>query len=133
MRPPPPGFDSIRIGWPIASLIFCPTMRATTSTPPPGANGIRSRIGRLGYLACAAASSAPTARSRAQRSAHTMVLIGGNGLLPGAVSGHYTGTRGGGLNPRAAGDLIGANFRALSARRKDQDHGGPEDIRPHEG
>ncbi len=58
--PPAPGLDSISTGWPICSLSFCPTMRATTSTPPPGANGTRSLIGRVGSLLCAqAASHAP--------------------------------------------------------------------------
>ena len=45
--PPAPGLLSTRIGWPICSPSFWPTMRATTSTPPPGANGTSRRIGRL--------------------------------------------------------------------------------------
>jgi hypothetical protein len=32
-------------------------MRATTSTPPPGAKGTSSRIGRVGNFACAEARS----------------------------------------------------------------------------
>src|SRR6185369_1367295 len=51
--PPAPGLDGRSTGWPICSLIFCPTMRATTSTPQPGANGTRILIGRVGSLACA--------------------------------------------------------------------------------
>src|SRR5690349_14885159 len=39
----------MRIGWPSFSLTCFPTMRATTSTPPPGANGTSRRIGRVGY------------------------------------------------------------------------------------
>src|ERR1041385_3301069 len=59
--PPVPGFDSISTGWPICSLSLWPTTRATTSTPPPGANGTRRRIGRLGSLAWARAATSPNA------------------------------------------------------------------------
>ena len=51
--------DSI-FGWPIDSLIFCASVRAVRSAPPPGGKGTTSLIGRFGYGAvCADAPVMP--------------------------------------------------------------------------
>src|SRR5690349_23439968 len=50
----------MRIGWPSFSLTRLPTIRATTSTPPPGANGTSRRIGRVGYCDWACADQVAT-------------------------------------------------------------------------
>src|SRR3974390_3215683 len=45
-----PGRVSVTLGCPQASVNFCPMMRATRSTEPPGANGTMILIGFSGYL-----------------------------------------------------------------------------------
>ena len=48
MMPLAPGRVSITTGWPQASLIFCPRMRAIVSVVPPGFHGTIMRIGLVG-------------------------------------------------------------------------------------
>ena len=50
MLPPAPGRLSTTTDCPQRSFSFCPTMRASTSVPPPGAKGAISRIGFIGYV-----------------------------------------------------------------------------------
>jgi hypothetical protein len=57
-------------------------MRATTSTPPPGANGISIRIGRLGNFDWANAAEAALPNIRAARTAVRTGLNLGIGGLP---------------------------------------------------
>src|SRR3974390_1928677 len=66
---PAPGRVSITLGCPQASVNFCPMMRATRSTEPPGANGTMILIGFSGYLSAdcawpAHAKSEATVRPR---------------------------------------------------------------------
>src|SRR5712671_8215348 len=80
--------------WPMFSLTFCPTMRATTSTPPPGAKGTSNRIGRLGYLAWENASGAKAPMSAKTADAPAMArrrrLIGRLPVLPQLADGKTT-------------------------------------------
>src|SRR5581483_2778039 len=81
--PPAPGLDSIRTGRLICSLTFWPTSRDTTSTPPPGANGINRRIGLLGSgpSASAGCASMPNAAMAASRSPTIGCMVGPPFLL----------------------------------------------------
>src|SRR6185295_11408324 len=65
MLPAAPGRLSTTTGWPHASVICGPIRRARMSEPPPGANGVRIRIGWLGYPSCACAIPVPTAATSA--------------------------------------------------------------------
>ncbi|MNC88225.1 hypothetical protein D3C83_40200 [compost metagenome] len=48
MMPPALGRLSMTTCWPSDTLIFCATARAVMSPTPPGPNGTRKRIGRVG-------------------------------------------------------------------------------------
>src|SRR6185369_8186064 len=61
--------------WPRSRDSFSATMRATRSTPPPGACGAMIFTGRLGYGACARAGAAST-ESRRSRNARRIGVRG---------------------------------------------------------
>src|SRR4051812_13248866 len=65
MRPPPPARLSMTIGDLSDSLMLCPTMRATMSTPLPGVDATIMRMGRVGY-SCAWSAAMDAARNSAQ-------------------------------------------------------------------
>src|SRR4051812_3572079 len=68
MTPPAPAWLSMKNDWPIARDNRSPRMRATMSTPPPGACGAMIFTGRLGY-ACASAPGPMAIARQAARSA----------------------------------------------------------------
>src|SRR3990172_11268103 len=72
---PAPGRASSTIGWPHASVSFCATGRATTSTGPPGGYGITHRMGFAGYASAAnALHDAATAASSMDANAKRMIF-----------------------------------------------------------
>src|SRR5436190_19816832 len=82
MAPPAPAWFSTTKVWPIAVRSRSARMRATRSTPPPGACGAMIFTGRVGYASCARACGAALAASitaaaaRAARPASTIRVAG---------------------------------------------------------
>src|SRR5262245_38817680 len=93
MLPPAPALFSTTTACPMFSESFFAMMRAAVSVPPPGAKPTVSVTGRVGKLACAAAShgTRASAAPRPRRNTEvmgsflglvTIMYLDGPGLLP---------------------------------------------------
>src|SRR5689334_502000 len=80
--PPAPGRFSTITCEPIDSVSRCAMKRAMKSEPPPGAKGTRIWIGFAGYLGCAPAVVAASARTAAAHILPNVCMV----LLRGLVA-----------------------------------------------
>src|SRR5436853_7704467 len=94
---------------PRSDFILSAHGRPTASLTPPGVNGITSRIGRSGYLACAEA--APGASVRAARAARPRVRTSRRFILPTPISVELQSDRFDHRRPER--DLFGEPLRRL--------------------
>src|SRR5512144_2823316 len=74
-----PGLFSMMTGWPTFAESAWPSVRATTSTAPPGGKPTRMRIGFDGYGSAAWAMPAAAASAPARR---RKVFMGNPGFAP---------------------------------------------------